>query len=83
MYVPFTDYASTLLCEGQGACFVVSPASGDLAPFSTASVKVTAYSNMWGEYRDQLTCKVSGVHVHGVTSRMCSVLLLHVLYIQQ
>ena len=57
--VHHTDYASTLLCEGRGACFVVSPANGNLAPFSTASVKVTAYSNMWGEYSDQLICKVS------------------------
>lgn len=54
------DYASSLLCDGHGACFVVSPPSAPLPPFSTTTITIIAYSNMWGQYSDQLLCKVSG-----------------------
>ena len=71
------DYASSLLCEGRGACFVVSPPTAALPPFSTTTVSVTAYSNMWGHYTDQLLCKVSGsacgcVYIHiGYVCTLC------------
>ncbi|KAK0139467.1 Deleted in lung and esophageal cancer protein 1 [Merluccius polli] len=35
-----------------------APATGTLAPFETRLVDVTAYSDMWGEYRDRLVCRV-------------------------
>ena len=63
MHTCAVDYSSSLLCEGRGACFVVSPGSGSLAPFSTARVELTAYSDMWGKYSDQLICKVRHSHV--------------------
>lgn len=52
------DYLNSLLAHGKGAAFVVSPASGILGPFETLTVDVTACNEMWGEYRDNLVCKV-------------------------
>ena len=60
MLTTVVDYASSLLCDGRGACFVVSPPMVALPPFSTTAISITAYSNMWGQYTDQLLCKVSG-----------------------
>lgn len=54
-----SDYASSLLREGRGACFFVAPSTTELPPFSSVTLTVTAYSNMWGQYTDQLICKVS------------------------
>lgn len=53
------EFVSGLLAHGKGAAFLVQPDSGQLGPFETKTVDVTAYSNMWGEYRDHLICKVS------------------------
>lgn len=58
------DYAGSLLREGRGACFLVTPSTTDLPPFSSVSLIVTAYSNMWGQYTDQLVCKVSRMAVY-------------------
>ena len=38
-----------------------SPASGELLPFGYQVIEITGYSDMWGEYRDLLVCKVSDV----------------------
>lgn len=38
-----------------------------LGPFETQTVDVTAYTDMWGEYRDHLACKV-GSHVAQVAA---------------
>lgn len=51
-------FVSNLLANGKGAAFFVSPHTGMLGPFETKPVDVTAYSDMWGEYRDFLICKV-------------------------
>lgn len=47
--------------DGRGAVFVPSPASGELLPFGYQVIEITGYSDMWGEYRDLLVCKVSDV----------------------
>ncbi|XP_061589179.1 deleted in lung and esophageal cancer protein 1-like [Cololabis saira] len=52
------EFVSGLLAYGKGAAFHVNPDSGPLGPFQTQTVHVTAYTDMWGEYRDQLECKV-------------------------
>ena len=36
-----------------------SPASGELLPFGYQVIEITGHSDMWGEYRDLLVCKVS------------------------
>lgn len=53
-----TEFVSNLLANGKGAAFFVWPHTGTLGPFETKPVDVTAYTDMWGEYRDSLICKV-------------------------
>ncbi|KAM6900472.1 deleted in lung and esophageal cancer protein 1 [Xenentodon cancila] len=55
------EFVSSLLAHGKGAAFLVDPDSGLLGPFETQTVDVTAYTDMWGEYRDRLVCKVGGL----------------------
>lgn len=52
------EFTSSLLAHGKGAAFFVSPDSGMLGAFETQTVDITAYTDMWGEYRDHLICKV-------------------------
>ncbi|XP_054479162.1 deleted in lung and esophageal cancer protein 1 [Anoplopoma fimbria] len=52
------EFVSSLLAHGKGAAFFVLPDTGMLGPFQTQTVDVTAYTDMWGEYRDHLICKV-------------------------
>ncbi|XP_057680093.1 deleted in lung and esophageal cancer protein 1 [Corythoichthys intestinalis] len=52
------DFLSKLLSQGKGAAFFIVPSAGTLEPFETQTVNVTAYSDMWGEYKDNLICKV-------------------------
>ena len=35
-----------------------NPASGELLPFGYQVIEITGHSDMWGEYRDLLVCKV-------------------------
>ena len=53
-----TDLKSTLLSEGLGAAFLLQPSFGTLQPFGEQIVEVTAYSDMWGKYSDNIVCKV-------------------------
>lgn len=53
-----SEFVSSLLAGGKGAAFQVLPDSGLLGPFETQTVDVTAYTDMWGEYRDDLISKV-------------------------
>jgi hypothetical protein len=55
------DLQSALLADNRGACFVVSPASVELLPFSSETLTLKAYSNMWGDYRDRLVVQVDGL----------------------
>ncbi|XP_037612878.1 deleted in lung and esophageal cancer protein 1 [Sebastes umbrosus] len=52
------EFVSSLMGHGKGAAFFVLPDAGTLGPFETQTVDVTAYTDMWGEYRDHLICKV-------------------------
>ncbi|XP_010792512.1 deleted in lung and esophageal cancer protein 1-like [Notothenia coriiceps] len=52
------EFVSGLLAHGKGAAFLVLPQNGILGAFETQTVDVTAYTEMWGEYRDLLVCKV-------------------------
>ncbi|CAL8312804.1 unnamed protein product [Merluccius merluccius] len=52
------EFVEGVLSQGKGAAFLVRPGDGTLAPFETRLVDVTAYSDMWGEYRDRLVCRV-------------------------
>ncbi|XP_038584685.1 deleted in lung and esophageal cancer protein 1 [Micropterus salmoides] len=52
------EFVSSLLAHGKGAAFFALPDTGTLGPFETQTVDVTAYTDMWGEYRDHLVCNV-------------------------
>ena len=54
-----SDLCKTMLREGKGAAFIVSPASGVLQPFGEQVVEVTGFTDMWGDYSDRLVCKVN------------------------
>ncbi|KAF0028061.1 hypothetical protein F2P81_019148 [Scophthalmus maximus] len=56
------EFVSSLLAHGKGAAFFVLPNTGTLGPFETRTVDVTAYTDMWGEYTDNLICKVQSVY---------------------
>ncbi|XP_072306530.1 deleted in lung and esophageal cancer protein 1-like [Eucyclogobius newberryi] len=53
-----TDFVSSLLTNGKGAAFFVTPDNGMLGAFQTQTVDVTVYTDMWGDYTDNLICKV-------------------------
>eukprot|EP00731_Ephydatia_muelleri_P012089 Em0006g983a len=55
-----SDCISALLREGRGACFFIDTASAELLPFESKTIAITAYSDMWGEYKDELICEVKG-----------------------
>ncbi|XP_039900319.1 deleted in lung and esophageal cancer protein 1 isoform X2 [Simochromis diagramma] len=52
------EFVSSLLAQGKGAAFFVTPHTGTLGAFESRAVDVTAYTDMWGEYTDHLICKV-------------------------
>ncbi|XP_043961337.1 deleted in lung and esophageal cancer protein 1 isoform X2 [Gambusia affinis] len=64
------DFVTGLLADGNGAAFMVQPDSGQLGPFETKTVDVTAYCLMWGEYRDHLICKVGDLEPIHITMQM-------------
>ncbi|CAH1233881.1 DLEC1 [Branchiostoma lanceolatum] len=64
------DFSQALLRDGKGAAFLVHPAAGVLMPFHTVTVEITSYSDIWGEYRDQLICKVKDLAPVSIPVRM-------------
>ena len=62
--IPYiSDLSSALLYQGKGASFVPSPAAGVLFPVSEEIIEISAYSDMWGVYSDNLICWVSS-YIH-------------------
>ncbi|XP_034145187.1 deleted in lung and esophageal cancer protein 1 [Esox lucius] len=51
-------FVNSLLADGRGAVFFIQPDCGILGAFETQTVDITAFTNMWGDYRDQLICKM-------------------------
>ncbi|XP_019855733.1 PREDICTED: deleted in lung and esophageal cancer protein 1-like [Amphimedon queenslandica] len=68
------ELITQLLSDGRGACLTIEPSKCPLLAFESRKINITAYSDMWGEYTDQLICKVDGIDAHvipvsyGVTS---------------
>ncbi|NXS00644.1 DLEC1 protein, partial [Oxylabes madagascariensis] len=52
------EFAAALLSEGKGAAFHIQPSTGTLEAFQQLTIEIAAYNNMWGEYQDNLVCKV-------------------------
>ncbi|XP_054847469.1 deleted in lung and esophageal cancer protein 1 [Eublepharis macularius] len=51
-------FRAALLSHGKGLAFHVHPSEGTMKAFQELTVEITAYNNMWGEYQDNLVCKV-------------------------
>ncbi|XP_075778976.1 deleted in lung and esophageal cancer protein 1 isoform X2 [Pelodiscus sinensis] len=51
-------FAQALLSQGKGVAFHVQPSTGTLQAFQELIIEITAYNNMWGEYHDDLICRV-------------------------
>ncbi|XP_072455258.1 deleted in lung and esophageal cancer protein 1 isoform X2 [Notamacropus eugenii] len=52
------DSIETLLSKGKGVAFFPHISQGTLDAFQKLTIDITACSNMWGDYYDQLICKV-------------------------
>ncbi|NXR85757.1 DLEC1 protein, partial [Hypocryptadius cinnamomeus] len=52
------EFAAALLSQGKGAAFYIQPSTGTLEAFQQLTIEIAAYNNMWGEYQDNLVCKV-------------------------
>lgn len=59
-YAP-SEFAAAVLSHGKGVAFHIQPSTGTLKAFQQLTIEITAYNNMWGEYRDDLLCKVGEV----------------------
>ncbi|NXY14006.1 DLEC1 protein, partial [Atrichornis clamosus] len=53
-----SDFAAALLSHRKGAAFYIQPSTGTLKAFQQLIIEITAYNNLWGEYQDNLVCKV-------------------------
>ncbi|KFV08281.1 Deleted in lung and esophageal cancer protein 1, partial [Tauraco erythrolophus] len=54
----WSEFAAAVLSHGKGVAFHIQPSTGTLKAFQQLIIEITAYNNMWGEYRDDLVCKV-------------------------
>ncbi|XP_051737688.1 deleted in lung and esophageal cancer protein 1 isoform X2 [Ctenopharyngodon idella] len=54
----YDEFVNCLLSHGRGAAFFVKPNRGMLGPFESQTINITAFTNMWGDYQDNLICKV-------------------------
>uniref|UniRef100_A0A8C3SZP0 DLEC1 cilia and flagella associated protein n=1 Tax=Chelydra serpentina TaxID=8475 RepID=A0A8C3SZP0_CHESE len=51
-------FVLALLSHGRGVAFHAQPSTGTLKAFQQLIIEITAYNNMWGEYHDDLICRV-------------------------
>ncbi|CAH1788302.1 unnamed protein product [Owenia fusiformis] len=65
-----TELCAMMLSEGRGAAFAIQPASGVLPPFGTQMIEVMAYSDMWGDYKDKMICKIEKLDLKSIDVHM-------------
>ncbi|XP_050174135.1 deleted in lung and esophageal cancer protein 1 [Myiozetetes cayanensis] len=53
-----SEFEAAVLSQGKGVAFHIQPSMGTLRAFQQLSIEIAAYNNMWGEYQDNLICKV-------------------------
>ncbi|NXN46507.1 DLEC1 protein, partial [Rhinoptilus africanus] len=53
-----SEFAAAVLSHGKGVAFHIQPSTGTLKAFQQLIIEITAYNDMWGEYRDDLVCEV-------------------------
>ena len=77
-----TVLASQLLSKERGCSFVVMPSELDIPAYSCLVIQVTAYSDMWGVYTDQLVCQVT-LHEYFYKSVLCDVIKIVVIFLKR
>ncbi|NWH52165.1 DLEC1 protein, partial [Fregata magnificens] len=65
-----SEFAAAVLSHGKGVAFHIKPSTGTLKAFQQLIVEITAYNNMWGEYRDDLVCKVGDLQPKLIPMKM-------------
>ncbi|NWS70724.1 DLEC1 protein, partial [Crotophaga sulcirostris] len=65
-----SEFATAVLSHGKGVAFHIQPSTGTLKAFQQQIVEITAYNNMWGEYRDDLVCKVGDLQPKLISMQM-------------
>nr|XP_055038196.1 deleted in lung and esophageal cancer protein 1 isoform X1 [Misgurnus anguillicaudatus] len=66
----YEEFVRCQLAHGKGAAFFVEPNSGTLGPFESLTINIIAFTNMWGEYQDNLICKVGDLDPASVPIQM-------------
>ncbi|XP_068002023.1 deleted in lung and esophageal cancer protein 1 [Melanerpes formicivorus] len=65
-----SEFAAALLSHGKGVAFHIQPSTGTLKAFQQLSIEITAYNSMWGEYQDDLVCKVGDLQTKLIPMKM-------------
>ncbi|XP_010127726.1 PREDICTED: deleted in lung and esophageal cancer protein 1, partial [Chlamydotis macqueenii] len=65
-----SEFAAAVLSHGKGVAFHVQPSTGTLKAFQQLIIEITAYNNMWGEYRDHLVCEVGDLQPQLIPMQM-------------
>nr|XP_031359643.1 deleted in lung and esophageal cancer protein 1 [Lonchura striata domestica] len=65
-----SEFAAALLSQGKGAAFYIQPSTGTLEAFQQFTIEIAAYNNMWGEYQDNLVCKVGDLQPKLIPMKM-------------
>ncbi|NXN88817.1 DLEC1 protein, partial [Bombycilla garrulus] len=65
-----SEFAAALLSQGKGAAFYIQPSTGTLEAFQQLTIEIAAYNNMWGEYWDNLVCKVGDLQPRLIPMQM-------------
>ncbi|NXX79678.1 DLEC1 protein, partial [Urocolius indicus] len=65
-----SEFAAAVLSHGKGVAFHVQPSTGTLQAFQQLIIEITAYNNMWGEYWDDLVCKVGDLQPRLIPMQM-------------
>ncbi|XP_026105876.1 deleted in lung and esophageal cancer protein 1-like isoform X2 [Carassius auratus] len=66
----YDEFVNCLLSHGRGAAFFIEPNSGMLGSFETQTINITAFTNMWGDYQDNLICKVGDLDTTPIPIKM-------------
>ncbi|KAL4222937.1 Deleted in lung and esophageal cancer protein 1 [Mactra antiquata] len=64
------DLCSAMLIQGNGSSFVPQPSSGILTAYGEEIIEITSYSDMWGEYKDNVICRVGDLDAYKIPVAM-------------